>query len=210
VGTRSKSVTEPLSVLRARLGNGEARASRAAGLDMASASTTTILQLGVETLGSSALIERLLPSAVGRMDIHEESALGCLPNTNSPMAEPPHREQPSFRQHDARRADAAETQGKRGGETVKPFCGRKRVQLSAGRGARGREGIDRRTVLELILQHIDERISHLPRASERSAMPTIRPKPAASKEHAIYAPRNPHHEPAHARRERGGAHRFND
>jgi len=63
----------------------------------------------------------------------------------------------------------------------------------------------RRAVLEPILQHIHERIAHLPRASERAPVPTIRPKPTAAQQHAVHAPRYPHHEPTHARSQRGGA-----
>jgi hypothetical protein len=65
-------------------------------------------------------------------------------------------------------------------------------------------------VLESVLEHIDERISHLPRAGERAPMPAIRPKPAAPKQHAIHTPCYSHHESAHARRERRGALRFDD
>jgi hypothetical protein len=65
-------------------------------------------------------------------------------------------------------------------------------------------------VLESILQHIDERIPHLPWPSERAAMPTIRPKSAASKQHAIHTPCKPHHQPAHPRQERARAGSFHD
>ena len=138
------------------------------------------------------------------------STLRCLPNPNSPVAKPADPEQPGFCRHDARRADATKAHWQRRGETVKPFCGRKRIELPARRSGPARVEMRFRAVLESILQHIHERIPHLPWPGKRSPMPTIRPKPAAPKQHAVHAPRHSHHEPTHAGTERRGVRRFDD
>jgi hypothetical protein len=108
--------------------------------------------------------------------------------TNTPVTLPAHPKQPSRRRDDARRADAAKAARQRLRKALEPLCRRPRVQSRIWPIQR---------VLSMILQHVDERIANLTRATERLPMPAISPKPPAPKQQAVHPPGYAHHQAAH-------------
>lgn len=120
------------------------------------------------------------------------------------VAAPAGSEQPGSRGDDGRRFPVARCYRDRIGEAIEPFGGRERIDARKGAAC----GVG--DVLLAVLEHIDERVAHLPRGGERAAVPAIRPEAAATKKQPIHALGKANHEAAHACRKGRFAVSFDD